>query len=64
MPEEVKKCELETMPGWELKYFLRWVARATEEYFKDPEVQRRYNEFLEEKKRKAAEAEAAAAGGT
>ena len=66
MLEEVKTCELETMPGWEMKYFCRWVVKAAQEYFKDPDVQRRFAEFLEEKKRKAAEAEAAAAveGGT
>lgn len=50
------KSELETMPGWELKHFCRWVYKATEEYFKDPDVQRRYQEFLAEKARKAAEA--------
>ena len=55
MPNEY---DVSTLPGWELKYFLRWVARATEAYFKDPDVQRRFKEWQEEERRKA-EAEAA-----
>ena len=53
--------DISTMPGWERNYFLRWVFKATEEYFKDPDVQRRFEIFMEEKRRKAAEKAAAEA---
>lgn len=53
MAEKVKRCELESMPGWELKHFCLWVAKATEEYFKDPDVQRRFKEYQEEQAAKA-----------
>ena len=43
---------LATLPEWEMKYFCRWVYRATEEYFKDPEVQKRFEAWQKEKAEK------------
>ncbi len=45
--------DISTTPTWELNHFCLWVARATEAYFKDPDVQRRYNEWMKEKEREA-----------
>lgn len=40
--------ELSTMPTYELNSFAMWVAKATEEYFKDPEVQKRFEQWQKE----------------
>lgn len=47
--------EIETLPAYELKSFLRWVARATEKYFEDPEVQRRFESWQKERAEKQAQ---------
>ena len=49
--------EIETLPAYELKSFLRWVARATEKYFEDPEVQRRFEIWQKERAEKQAQQE-------
>ena len=36
------------IPEYDAKFFMRWVAKATEEYFKKPEVQERYQKWLKE----------------
>lgn len=36
---------ISTLPKYESLSFARWLAKATEEYFKDPEVQRRFAEW-------------------
>lgn len=43
--------ELSTMPTYELNRFALWVAKATEAYFQDPDVQRRFEEWKKEKER-------------
>lgn len=40
------------LPAYEQNYFCRWVVKATEKYFEDPDVQRRFAEYLENKRRK------------
>lgn len=37
------------VPAWEMKNFCRWLVKATEEYFKDPQVQARYEAWLKER---------------
>lgn len=36
-----EKYDVSTLPTWEMKSFCRAIARMTEQYFKDPEVQNR-----------------------
>lgn len=36
---------LENLPEYEKKQFIRWVAEAAQEHFKDPENQRRFEEW-------------------
>ena len=36
---------LENLPEYEKNQFLRWIAEAKEEYFKDPENQIRFEEW-------------------
>lgn len=45
------------MSSYDVNRFLLWVARATEEYFKDPQVQKDFEVWKKEreKKRKFAE---------
>ena len=38
-----------TLPEAEAKNFYRWVAKAAEKYFEDPEVQRRFEEWKKER---------------
>ena len=45
--------DIQTLPAFEKREFFRWVARATEEYFKNPDVQKRFKEW--ENKRKDGE---------
>lgn len=40
------------MPEYDAKFFMRWVAKATEEYFKRPGVQERYQKWLKEEEEK------------
>ena len=40
---------LETLPGYEMRQFCRWLAKATEEYFKREDVKERYEKWLKEK---------------
>jgi len=40
--------ELSTMPPYELNSFARWLAYATEAYFENPDVQRRFKEWEKE----------------
>ena len=44
--------ELSTMPEYEIRSFSRWLAKATEAYFKDPDVQRRFEEWKKEREQK------------
>ena len=38
--------DIKTLPEYEMRYFARWIARATEAYFENPDVKRRYEEWL------------------
>ncbi len=44
--------EIDTLPAYERRYFLRWIARAAEEYLKDPEVRKRYEAWEKEQAEK------------
>ena len=44
--------DIDTLPEYEFNSFARWVIKATEEYFKDPEVQRRFKKWQKEKREK------------
>ena len=44
--------ELSTMPEYEMKSFSRWLVKAVEKYFEDPDVQRRFEEWQKEEQRK------------
>lgn len=50
--------DIMTLPEWEMKNFCRWLIKATEKYFEDPEVQKRFEEWKKER-----DAEAALDGG-
>ena len=39
---------ISTLPPYEARSFALWVARMTEEYFKNPDVQRRFEEWRKE----------------
>lgn len=41
---------LASMPAYETTAFLRWVAKAAESYFDDPDVKRRFEEWRKERK--------------
>ena len=41
--------ELSTMPEYELNHFALWVAKATEAYFENPDVKRRFEEWKKER---------------
>ena len=36
--------DIKTLPKWELDNFSRYIAEATEEYMKDPENKKRFEE--------------------
>lgn len=36
---------LDNLPEYEKNQFLRWIAEAAEEHFKDPENQKRFEEW-------------------
>lgn len=44
--------EIDTLPAYERRYFLRWIARAAEKYLKDPEVRKRYEAWEKEQAEK------------
>lgn len=46
------KSELSTLPTYELNRFALWVAKATEAYFQNPEVKRRFEEWKKEREEK------------
>lgn len=43
--------ELSTLPEYESRRFMRWLAKATEEYFKNPENQRKFEEWQKEQEK-------------
>ena len=43
---------ISTLPQYELNSFARWVAKATEAYFENPDVQKRFEEWQKAKSRK------------
>ena len=45
-------ADLSTMPTYELNNFARWLAKATEAYFEDPDVKRRFAEWQKEQAEK------------
>lgn len=45
--------ELSTLPPYEARSFMLWVAKATEAYFQDPDVKKRFEEWKEEEKLRA-----------
>ncbi len=47
--------ELATLPGFERKRFFRMIAKAAEEYLKDPENKKRFEEWKKEEARKKAQ---------
>lgn len=49
------KYDVSTLPSWEMKSFCRKIARMTEQYFKDPEVQKRFEIWQAERKKKEEE---------
>ena len=40
--------DIKTLPTYETNSFARWVAEATEKYFENPEVKRRFEEWKKE----------------
>jgi len=45
---------LEFVNGYDEIRFCRWIAKATEAYFKQPSVQERYEAWLKEREKNAA----------
>ena len=41
--------ELSTLPPYEAKSFMLWIAKATEAYFENPDVKRRFEEWKKER---------------
>lgn len=41
--------ELSTLPPYEAKSFMLWLAEATEAYFQNPDVKRRFEEWKKER---------------
>lgn len=44
-----------TLPSYELNSFARWVAKATEAYFKNPDVQKRFEAWKTERAKEVSE---------
>lgn len=42
---------LDTMPPVEMRIFCRWVAKATEAYFQNPDVKSRFENWQKERER-------------
>lgn len=40
---------ISTLPKYETNSFARWVAEATERYFENPDVKRRFEEWKKER---------------
>lgn len=49
--ENMNGFDIETLPGWEKSYLFGKVAELAEKYFENPENQRRFEEWLKEKKK-------------
>ena len=45
--------ELSTMPAYEINHFALWVAKATEAYFENPDVKKRFEEWKKEREANA-----------
>lgn len=45
---------MEQLPAYEAKSFARWVAEATEKYFENPDVKRRFEEWKKAEKTRVA----------
>lgn len=45
-------ADLSTMPTYELNNFARWLAKATEAYFNDPDVKIRFEAWQKEQEEK------------
>ena len=43
-----KVNELSTLPPYEAKSFMLWLAEATKAYFEDPDVKRKFEEWEKE----------------
>lgn len=43
--------ELSALPPYEAKIFMLWAAKATEEYFKNPDVKRRFEEWMRQREK-------------
>jgi len=41
--------ELSTLPTYEAKSFMLWVAEATERYFENPDVEKRFEKWKKER---------------
>ena len=41
--------ELSTLPTYEAKSFMLWVAKATEAYFENPDVKERFEKWKKER---------------
>ena len=42
---------ISTMPSFEMRRFARWLARATEQYFENPDVKSRFEKWKAEKEK-------------
>lgn len=49
------EADISTLPEWEMKSFARWLYKATEKYFEDPDVKRRFEEWMKEKNQASVE---------
>ena len=46
---------MEQLPSYEAKSFALWVAKATEKYFENPDVKRRFEAWKEAERARTAE---------
>jgi len=49
MSKNNNEIDIKTLPKWEFENFCRYIANATEEYMKDPENQKRFQEWKAER---------------
>lgn len=42
--------EISTLPPYEAKSFMCWIAEATEAYFENPETKKRFEKWIKERK--------------
>ena len=47
--------DVRTLPKWEAQSFASWAAKATEKYFENPDVQRRFEAWQREREKKKKE---------